>query len=192
MASLLLLALARPAAGAGAAGPAGVPAGEYDLDPRRGSLVLKLPAMIGVRPTLRLTQLGGSFRYDPATWQSTVVTLRADPRAMDASSPSVGRLAAKLIEPAAYPTILFRSTSLTASEDGRAKLAGTLLFHGVTRPLVLDVDFEGAAASALDVRVKFSGRGSISRSAFGITAGRPFVGDTVDLVFDLDFVRRGG
>lgn len=192
IALLCVLALSRPARGADGGDPTAVPAGDYVLDPGQASLVLKLPGFIGLaRPTLRLRQVEGSFRYDPGAWQATRVTLQADPRAMDASDTVIGRAAAKLIEPDRYPTIVFRSTSLTPTKAGRAKLAGTLLFHGVTQPLVLDVDFDGVAASGAGVQVRFSGRGRISRSAFGITAGRPFVGDTVDLIFDLDFIRRG-
>ena len=36
----------------------------------------------------------------------------------------------------------------------------------------------------------FSGAGKIKRSEFGVTAARPFAGDTVDLVFEVEFVKK--
>ncbi len=194
-AAILALFLAHGALAApeGALDPAGAPAGDYVLDHEHGSLVVTLPNIVGFpRTTLRLTKLDGTFRYDPLRWQDTQVTVMADARAMEASNSAVGDIATKLFEPDRYPMILFRSTSLTATEDGRGELVGTLMFHGVTKPLTLEVDFNGADTSASVVRMRFTGRGRISRSAFGVTAGRPLVGDAVDIAFDLDFVRSGG
>lgn len=180
-------AQADPAAGY----PPGLPAGDYVLDVRRANLVLKLPPLVGGAPTsLRLTGLEGGFSYDPTRWRATQVTIRADPRSVEEPDTAVGRLAVSLFEADKYPTIEFRSETLSAGADGRGQLAGALTFHGVTRPLTLDVAFDGVSGDrAAEVRTRFSGRGRINRSDFGITAGRPFVGDDVELAFDIDFVR---
>jgi polyisoprenoid-binding protein YceI len=171
--------------------PPGLPAGAYVLDSRRANLVLKLPPVVGGAPaSLRLTGLEGGFSYDPARWRATQVTIRADPRSVEEPDTAVGRLAVSLFEPDRYPTIEFRSATLSAGADGRGQLAGALTFHGVTRPLTLDVAFDGVSGDpAGEVRTRFSGRGRINRSDFGITIGHPFVGNDVELAFDIDFVR---
>ncbi len=39
-----------------------------------------------------------------------------------------------------YPTITFKSTSISRGSDGRLKVTGDLTMHGVTKQVVLDVD----------------------------------------------------
>ena len=80
--------------------------------------------------------------------------------------------------------------NLTA--EGQGQLTGDLTFHGVTKPVTLDVVFNGAGPGILGVgtRMGFSGTGRIKRSDFKVTGGRPFAGDDVDLIFDVEFVRK--
>jgi polyisoprenoid-binding protein YceI len=39
-------------------------------------------------------------------------------------------------------------------------------------------------------RVGFSGTGQIKRSEFGVNQARMFAGDLVDLVFEIEFVKK--
>jgi polyisoprenoid-binding protein YceI len=76
--------------------------------------------------------------------------------------------------------------------EGVGKLEGDLLFHGVTKPVTLDVTFNGVGPGLLGVgtRVGFSGTGQIKRSEFGVNQARMFAGDLVDLVFEIEFVKK--
>jgi polyisoprenoid-binding protein YceI len=169
------------------------PAGDYLLDSRAASLVVDLPRVAGFRPpVLRLTKLEGRFHYDPANWEATNVTISADPRSIDASSGPVARTAEMLFEPDKFPIIRFTSTSLSWVEHDRGEVVGDLTFHGVTNPVTLEVALQdfNRVPSATEVRLRFSGRGKVKRSEFGISEGLPLVGDTVDLVFEVDFVKQ--
>jgi polyisoprenoid-binding protein YceI len=191
--ALALLAPVVPIAPPATVGPAPAPAGDYLLDSRAASLVVDLPRVAGFQsPVLRLTKLEGRFHYDPANWEATNVTISADPRSIDASSGPVARTAEMLFEPDRFPIILFTSTSLRWVERDRGELVGDLTFHGVTKPVTLEVVLQDFSRnrSASDVRLRFSGRGRVKRSQFGISEGLPWVGDTVDLVFEVDFVRE--
>lgn len=194
----IALAISLLASGAAAADPTSrdptkVPAGSYDLDPRHASLLVKVPHMGGFsRYTMRFRVVSGAFTYDPTNWQATKVTISVDPKSIDTEDSAFNRTVAGYFEPEKYPVIQFASTGLTANEEGKGQLSGDLTLHGVTKPVVLDVEFNGVGPGLLGAgtRVGFSGTGKIKRSEFGVTGGRPFAGDTVDLVFEVEFVKK--
>lgn len=196
--ALIAFALALLATGAAAADPtsrdpAAVPAGEYALDPKHASLVIRVPHMGGFsRYTMRFNKLSGSFTYDPPGWQGTRVVISVDPRSIDAADSAFSRTIAGWFEPQKYPVILFSSTGLRADADGKGQLTGDLTFHGVTKPVTLDMAFNGVGPGLLGAgtRMGFSGQGSIRRSEFGVTQARPFAGDVVGLEFEVEFVKK--
>jgi polyisoprenoid-binding protein YceI len=190
---MLTLGLAPPAlANPNTQDPAKVPAGTYELDKRHASLFAKIPHMGGFsRYTLRMTGLDGGFTYDPANWQATKVTINVNPAGIETGDAGFNKQIAGYFDAAKFPAITFVSTDLKA-ENGRGVLTGDLTFHGVTKPVALDVVFNGAGPGLLGAgtRIGFSGTGRIKRSDFGVTAARQFAGDDVDLVFEVEFVKK--
>ena len=192
-AAFALLAWGAAAADPTTRDPAKVPAGEYALDPRHASLVVRIPHMGGFsRYTMRFNKLSGGFTYDPANWRAAKVAITVDPRSIDTGDGAFSRAVAGYFEPDKYPVIAFTSTELAAGEDGKGQLAGDLNFHGVTKPVTLDVEFNGVGPGLMGAgtRMGFSGSGRIRRSEFGVTAARPFAGDEVDLLFEVEFVKK--
>jgi polyisoprenoid-binding protein YceI len=173
--------------------PAKVPPGEYAMDPRHASLIVKIPHMGGFsRYTMRFNKLEGAFTYDPTSWQATKVLIKVDPKSIDTEDSIFNKTVAGYFEPDKYPVIQFASTGLVSDAEGHGQLSGDLTLHGVTKPVTLDVDFNGVGPGLLGAgtRMGFSGTGKIKRSEFGVTGGRPFAGDTVDLSFEVEFVRK--
>jgi polyisoprenoid-binding protein YceI len=80
------------------------------------------------------------------------------------------------------------------STDGKGVLTGDLTFHGVTKPVVLDVTFAGAGRGVgpLGTRLGFSGSTQIRRSDFGLTSVilNQFTSDEVDLAFEVEFEKK--
>ena len=69
-----------------------------------------------------------------------------------------------------FPTITFRSTAVKARRDNTWELDGDLTVRGTTRPVTLQVDFDGADVSPIgDERVGFSAATDINREDFGLT-----------------------
>lgn len=191
----LAVALLAPIPGvalAAGGAPQEATAGDYVLDGRSAGLVIRLTGIVGFpAPAMRLTKLEGRLHYDPVRPAAASVTVSADPRSIQTSRSPVARYAKGLFEPEKFPTITFTSTTLTWN-GVRGEATGDLTFHGVTRPMTLSValaDSHGDGQGA-EERVRFSGHGRLKRTDFGISEGRPFVGDTVGLSFDLEFVKR--
>lgn len=173
--------------------PAKVPAGTYALDPRHASLLIKIPHMGGFSHyTLRFNKLEGAFAYDPATWQNTRVSITIDPKSIDTADNMFNKTISGYFEPERFPTIQFTSTGVTADAEGHGQVTGDLSMHGVTRPVTLDVQFNGYGSGfpVSGPRMGFSGSGKVKRSEFGVNGGRPFAGDVVDLLFEVEFVKK--
>lgn len=187
LAALLLAPLLTAAT---AADPLGVPPGRYVIDPAEAELVGRLSTLGGLsKVTMRFGEVAGGFVYDPASWARTPVTIRVDPASLATGS---ARLDRELKGPrhfhvARHPTVTLVSREIRA--DGRrGALLGDLTFVGVTRPVRFD--FVAVDQGGDPRRLAFTGRGSIRRSDFGLTAYRGLAADVIDLTFDIDFVRR--
>lgn len=70
-----------------------------------------------------------------------------------------------------FPTITFKSTKVEPNaKDQTAKVTGDLTIHGVTRPVVLDVEFLGQNKNPWGKTVVgFTGKTKINREDFGLT-----------------------
>jgi polyisoprenoid-binding protein YceI len=69
-----------------------------------------------------------------------------------------------------YPTMTFVSTGVKALRDDAWELVGDLTVHGTTKPVTLQVDFDGGGASPFgDERIGFSAATQVNREDFGLT-----------------------
>jgi len=69
-----------------------------------------------------------------------------------------------------YPTITFASTAVRERPDNTWEVDGDLTVHGVTRPVQLQVDFDGGGPSPFgDQRIGFSAATDVNREDFGLT-----------------------
>ena len=97
-----------------------------------------------------------------------------------------------------FPTITFKSRSVTRLREGKFKVAGDLTMHGVTKEVVLDV--EGLTTQVNDPRrgpkMGASATTQIKRSDFGLTWNRVIetggvaVSDEVGIIIDLELVKK--
>jgi len=174
--------------------PAKVPAGSYVLDKRHASLTVKIVHMGFSHYTMRFNGLDGDFTYDPANWQATKATFTVDPKSVDTNDPSFNKQIAGYFEPDKYPAITFVSTNIEGGQDGKGTMTGDLTLHGVTKPVTLDVTFDGAGhgVTPLGTRLGFSGSGQIKRSDFGLSnfVLNQFTSDDVDVIFEVEFEKK--
>ena len=94
-----------------------------------------------------------------------------------------------------YPEIKFRSTSIEGDRK-EFKLTGDLTIRDVTRPITLDVQFEGQTKDPWGgERAGFSASGKIDRRDFGLTwnqtleAGGVVVGNEIKIELEVQAVK---
>ena len=95
-----------------------------------------------------------------------------------------------------FPSLTFRSTRIEGTAQ-RFTLWGDLTIHGVTRPIALDVAFEGRGKDPWGgERAGYSASATLNRRDFGLLwnaaleTGGLLVGDEVKITLDLQLVRQ--
>ncbi len=101
------------------------------------------------------------------------------------------------LDVAKYPTITFKSTKVEAARPNKWKVTGDLTIHGVTKPVVLEVEGSGAPIQVMgDTRAGASATAKIKRSDFGLSwnkaleSGGVLVGDEVAISIDVEAVKQ--
>src|SRR5215210_3948091 len=94
-----------------------------------------------------------------------------------------------------FPEIKFRSTRIEGDKDN-FKLTGDLTIRDVTRPITLDVEFEGSTRDPWGgERVGFSGKGKLDRREFGLTwnqaleTGGVVVGNDIKISLEVEAIK---
>lgn len=94
-----------------------------------------------------------------------------------------------------HPTMKFETKGVR-SEGGQHLLDGELTIRGISRPITLEVEFNGVAEDpSVGTRTGFSATGSISRKDYGIDFNVPLagekalLGDKVDIQLEVQAVR---
>jgi polyisoprenoid-binding protein YceI len=198
-----------PAAAPTAAAPAApadkfvmpdVPAGDYTLDKSHANLAFKVNHLGFSHYTARFAAFDAKLKFDPANPAASTVEATIDPKSLELPAPPAGfkdELTGKAwLDAGQYPAITFRSTKVEVTGANTAKVTGDFTLHGVTKPVVLDVTFNGGyAGHQMDphARIGFSAKGVFNRSEFGIGFGVPAPGttmgvsDAVDVIIDAEF-----
>ena len=199
-AALLSAPAAMAAPGVSSTKPADLPAGNYVLDKTHAVLTAKLKHMGFPNYTVRFTKLDASFTYDPKAPEASKITVTVDPASIDTSTGADAfglKFNKELVgdgwlETAKYPTITFVSTKVDIGDGHTGKVTGDLTFHGVTKPVVLDVTFNGVGGSfaPLSVKTGFSASTTIKRSEFGVSKYVPMVSDDVVLNIEVEFDKK--
>ena len=101
------------------------------------------------------------------------------------------------LDVAKYPAITFKSTKVEAAGPNKWKVTGDLTIHGVTKPVVLEVEGSGAPIQVMgNTRAGASATAKIKRSDFGLSwnkaleSGGVLVGDEVAISIDVEAVRQ--
>ncbi|MBK3634211.1 YceI family protein [Streptomyces sp. MBT97] len=96
-----------------------------------------------------------------------------------------------------FPQMTFRSTATQALGGDDYRITGDLTILGVTKPLTIDLEFNGAAKDPFgNERVGFEGKAEILRSDWGLTwnaaleTGGVLVSDKIKLNFDISAIKN--
>jgi polyisoprenoid-binding protein YceI len=173
--------------------------GSYTIDPAHSRIGF-------VARHAMVTKVRGSFNEfegtakapstDPATWSAQVViqakSIDTRNEQRDEHLRSNDFLAMD-----DYPTITFSSTSIEPVGEPTYRVNGDLTVRGVTKPVSIDVEYQGAATDPFgNHRVGFEGSTTISRKDFGITwnaaleTGGVLVGDKIVLEFEISAIKQ--
>ena len=166
----------------------------WNLDPSHSEVDFKVKHMM-------ISSVSGSFHIFKAnieshddTFQDAKLSFAADVDSINTKNKDrdAHLKSADFFDAASHPEIKFTSTS--GIQDG--KLAGDLEIRGVSKPVVLDVDFGGVIQDPYGLqRAGFEISGKINRKDFGLNwsqtteAGGLLVGDDIKLSANVEFTK---
>lgn len=165
--------------------------GKYLLDKFHANIVFSVSHLGFSQYIGRFNALDGTLMFDAKTPEKSGVKITIDTHSVDTNNHKLeGKLRdALFLDSKQFPTASFTSTRLEKHSDTKGRLTGDLTLKGVTRPVVLDVTFNGAGLNpfAGTPTLGFSATGSFKRSDFGIKEYLPAVGDDIRLTIEVEF-----
>ncbi|WP_431776967.1 YceI family protein [Streptomyces cucumeris] len=173
--------------------------GEYTIDPAHSAIgfTVRHAMVTNVRGTFAdhrgtLSLDGADPSRSTASIDITIDSVDTGIKDRDAHLRS-----ADFFDAGAFPLMTFRSTAAERIDGDRYRITGDLTIKDVTRPLSIDLEFNGSATDVYgNERVGFEGGAEIQRSAWGLTwnaaleTGGVMVSDKVRLTFDISAIRN--
>ena len=125
-----------------------------------------------------------------ATIDATSIDTRVEKRDNHLKSPA-------FLDVARYPTITFKSTKVEADGTDKWKVTGDLTLHGVTKPVVLEVQNTQPIKDPFGkTRAGASATTTINRKDFGVSFNQPMeaggvlIGDEVAITIEVEAVKQ--
>lgn len=168
-----------------------IKSGHYVLDPVHGSVHFRVDHMGYSTYVARFNHIDAQFDFDNRRPElsALIISIRAD--SVDSGNKKMDELIAgrDFLNARRYPDILFRADGVTILDERTGIINGTLTFHGVTRPLSLQLTFRGGARNFLTGKytLGFSASASLRRSDYNMGAYIPLVSDEVTIQIEAEF-----
>ncbi len=172
----------------------------YTIDPVHSTAGFKVRHLMIANVRGEFSNVSGTVVIDPknpanskveTSIDATTINTRDAQRDAHLKSPD-------FLDVEKYPTITFKSTKITPAGRGEWKVAGDLTIHGVTKPVVLDV--EGPAPEVKDpwgnIKSGASATTKIDRKEFGLLwnsaleTGGVLVGDEISIHLEVELTKQ--
>ena len=156
---------------------------DYTIDPTHTATVFTWNHFGFSTPSANFSDIQGTISVDNAKPANSSVnvtiplsSLNTNVKALDEHLKN-----ADFFDAAKYPNITFKSTKVQAVGQNRYKITGDLTVKNVTKPVVLDavLNKQGEHPMTKAQSIGFNATTSFDRSAFGVGAYVPNVGDKI-------------
>jgi polyisoprenoid-binding protein YceI len=171
--------------------PATVQDGVYAVDPYHTRVLFSVSHLGFTTWYGEFTSVSGSLALTPKSVAKSTLEIHIPSNTISTSNAKLdGELkSAQWFDVAKFPEIVFKAKQVETTAKSFGKVVGDLTLHGVTKPVTLDVKFNGAGINPLDKKytVGFEVSGTIKRSDFGVNTYLPLIGDDVALIISAGF-----
>ena len=175
----------------------GLEAGTWEIDPSHSTVEFSVRHMMFSKVKGRFTSFRGTIVVADNPQDSSVEAV-VDMASVDTGDE--GRDAhlrsPEFFDVEKYPEMTFVSRSVRADGDP-AVVAGDLTLHGVTRPVELELEFNGVGTDPFgNTKAAFTATTELSRKDFGLEwnvaldTGGVLVGDKVQVTLEIQAARR--
>ncbi|MFJ4437372.1 YceI family protein [Streptomyces sp. NPDC088923] len=173
--------------------------GDYTIDPVHSALGFSARHAMVTNVKGSFKDFEGTLRLDGADPSRSSASLDVKLDSVDTGAPDRdGHLkSADFFDVENHPLMTFRSTSAEALGGDEYRITGDLTIHGTTKPLTIDLEFNGSAKDPFgNERVGFEGKAEILRSEWGLTynaaleTGGVLVSDKIKLTLEISAIKN--
>jgi polyisoprenoid-binding protein YceI len=165
--------------------------GDYQLSQDHAALLFEVNHLGFTGYIGRFNRFSGTLGFDPVSPTNAKLDVTIDMASVDTNNAVLeGKLKeSEFFNVVQFPAARFISTSVKVTGANTAQVVGNLTIRNVTKPVMLEVIFNGGAANAFSGKytLGFSASGKFSRASFGLNAWAPAVGDEISLTLRAEF-----
>lgn len=175
--------------------PTALKGGAFTLDKGHAALLWKVnhlgfSAFVG-----RFNKFDATLDFDPNKPEASKLNVVIQAASLDVNQPDFEESlrGPEWFDTAKHPEIRFTSTAIEVTGKTTGRVTGDLTFLGRTKPVTLDVTFNGGAANFITGKftLGFQATATVKRTEFGMTNFAPkVVGPDVTLEIHVEFVER--
>ena len=155
----------------------------YQIDPTHTATVFNWNHFGFSTPSANFSDIQGTINVDNAKPANSSVNVTIPLSSLNTNVKALDEhlKTADFFDAAKYPNITFKSTKVQALGKNKYKITGNLTVKDVTKPVVLDavLNKQGVHPMTKAESIGFNATTSFDRSAFGIGAYVPNVGDKI-------------
>ncbi len=168
---------------------------KWTIDTAHSAVEFSVKHMMVSTAKGRFTQFNGEVFFDDANPHLTEIDVTIQTSSVDTHDEKRdGHLkSAEFFDAATYPTMTFKSTKVEQLDKENYRVTGDFTLHGVTKPVVLEVEHAGVNKNPWGVTVAgFSAKTSINRKDFGLNwnvaleAGGMLVAEKVNINLEVE------
>jgi polyisoprenoid-binding protein YceI len=172
----------------------------WQIDPAHTAAGFSVKHMMIATVRGQFKGITGEVNWDDQDISKSSVDVTIDANTVDTGEPKrdADLKSGNFFDVAHYPTITFKSRKIEKISAGKMKVTGDLTIHGITKPVVLDV--EGPSAAIKDpygkTRMALSATTTVNRMDYGVKwnanldGGGVVVGDDVNINIDLEITKK--
>lgn len=175
------------------ANPTALKQGDYALDRDHAALIFKVGHLGFSKFIGRFERFDVSLDFDADNPEAARVEAVIDMTSLDVANDAFANtlMGPNWFDANQYPEAFFRSTGIEITGENTGVMSGNLTMHGVTRPVTMDVTFNGGGFDRLRGAyvVGLSATSKVDRREFGVDRFGGLVSNTVELEIEAEFER---
>jgi len=165
-------------------------ADSYKVDPVHSTVIFRVNHMGTSWVYGRFDEVSGTFTVDEKSPEFDI-SVNADSVDTNNKQRDTHLKSADFFSVKEFPTITFKSTSVTSTGEKKFDVTGDLTLHGVTKSITVPIEFVGAADSKqMGSRAGYEALFSVKRSDYGMDKMVGPVGDEIHLTVSFEGVKQ--
>ena len=171
----------------------------WHIDPAHSHIQFSVRHMMISTVRGRFERFTGTIEADEQDPTRSRVEVQIDAASIDTRTPQrdADLRGPNFLDVEKYPTITFKSKRIERLDATHGRIIGDLTIRGVTKEVVLDVEYAGQAKSPWGtISAGFSARTKINRKDWGLTwnvaleTGGVLVGDEITVEIEVELIKQ--